>query len=158
VPIKAQKQPDGIISISTGYSIPWTKENIVNILKEVSLPTNSKLQCSIRMANGMKFTIESLQDLMNGTPFEELLHFGRTLTDRERKQWVEKQVGIGADIRRVVEYQRKVADSNLQQRPVTVDDVQTVIQRQIQTIQQQLQQQEEPTVNNNNKKGKHRTE
>lgn len=127
---KQQRVPDGIVSISSGYSIPWTRENIVKILKEISLPTTSKLQCSIKtVQDDMSFSIESLQDLMNGTPFEELLHFGRTPTDRERKSWLEKQGGTEADIRRLVEYQRKVADSSsgLQQRPVTVDDVQIMI-------------------------------
>ena len=74
--------------------------------------------------NGITISVETLQDLMNGTPFEEMLHFGRTPTNHERKQWIEKHRGSEADNRRLIEFSRKRDDRDLQERPVTATQVQ----------------------------------
>jgi hypothetical protein len=140
---KQKREAEYATNITSGYSIPWTAANIKKILKEYSPPFDSKLQVSIEVMGGIKFNIESLHDLMNGTPFEELSHFGRTPTEHERKLWIEKQGGTAADVRRFVEIARKRVEGNLQQRPVTAEDVQGMIRREIQEQEQQGKQQKE---------------
>jgi hypothetical protein len=128
---KQKREADYTENITPGYSIPWTKENIKKILKEVSLPVDGTLSCSVGPVNGITISVETLQDLMNGTPFEEMLHSGRTPTDHERKQWIEKHGGSEADNRRLIEFARKRDDRDLQERPVTATQVQDLIRREI---------------------------
>ena len=51
--------------------------------------------------------------------------------NHERKQWIEKHGGSEADNRRLIEFARKRADSDLQERPVTATQVQELIRREI---------------------------
>jgi hypothetical protein len=106
---KHKREADYAENITPGYSIPRTKDSIKKILKEVSLPVDGTLSCSVRPVNGITISVETLQELMNGTQFEELL-FGRNPTDHERKQCIEKHGGSEADNRRLIEFARKRAD------------------------------------------------
>ena len=127
---KQKRTADFAQNITTGYSIPWTTANIKKILKEHSLPVNSKLQCSVSTENNVRFHVESIQDLMNGTPFDELLHFGRTPTKFEREQWLSKLGGAPEDNRRIVELARRRTEGEMQQqRPITASEVQEMLDR-----------------------------
>ena len=128
--------------IESAYSIPWTRANLKKIIKETGLPpaamADIKVQYSVRAPNGMRLTVETLEDLMYGK-YDELLHFGRIPTEQERKQWLEKQGGSTADIRRMIEFARnraRTASGQPQEAPMTATNVQEIIRREIQDQQQ----------------------
>lgn len=109
---KQERKADSIESIETGYSIPWTKENIQKLIKEYPLPKGQKLQTSITAPNGMTFTVDTLQELMANvdTP-EKLLPNDMTLVDKALRARLDQLSGAP-------------------QRPVTATEVQDMIDKQ----------------------------
>jgi hypothetical protein len=79
---------------------------------------------------------------MIGTP-EELLHFGRTPTEHERKLWLEKEGGTAINKRKLIEIARKKAEHDIPKAPVTTSNMQDMIRRELQDHHQDQQQQQQ---------------
>ncbi|MGC1132791.1 MAG: hypothetical protein WA941_08210 [Nitrososphaeraceae archaeon] len=116
---KQERKAGPIDHIEIGYSLEWTKSNLQKLLKEYSLPKGHKLQTLITAPNGMTFTVNTLQDLMNNvdTP-EKLLPSDMSLVDKALRARLDQLSGAP-------------------QRPVTATEVQDMIDKQQQQKQPQ---------------------
>ena len=84
----------------------------------LSMPLDGNVQYGIKVANGISIHVDSLDDLMDGSP-EELLHFGHVPTEGERRLWIEQQGGTAADKRKLVDIARKKAEHDPAEAPIT---------------------------------------
>lgn len=127
---KEERKVDFVEGVETGYSIPWTKKNMLKIIKEIPLAKEGgKLSCGVSAANGMRFTVESIDALINSESFDELAHFGRIPNDAERSKWLNNG-GTLTDQQRMNEFVRNQAQRGVQERPVTASEVKKLIQQQ----------------------------
>jgi hypothetical protein len=107
---------DYVESIDTGYSIPFTKNNLEKIL---SIGLQSEGKIGLGLDTGViRISIATLEDFMNGD-FAELAHFGRIPTPEQRKKWIEQEGGAKSDLEVQQEIARKKADiiSGVQPKP-----------------------------------------
>jgi hypothetical protein len=118
-----------IVSISEGFSIPYSKEKVDEI-KNLGTSIDGKIQYGIQLDNGMKISVKTYRDFRDGD-FHELAHFGRIPNDLERKLWNETEGGSEADRRRYEEYKRtQIDERNIPQRIPTLPEVKALIQEQ----------------------------
>jgi hypothetical protein len=92
-----------ISSIETGYSISFTKKNLDNI-KNLGLQVDGKVQYMVETSKGIKTSVATYHDLAEGN-FEELVHFTKIPTAKQREAWLEGK-GQEKDIERLEQVQR----------------------------------------------------
>lgn len=100
---KQQRKIAEIISIEVGYSIPFTKKNVDKI-KDIGLEYNEKVNYLVEISNGSKISIATYHDLAEGD-FDELVHFGKIPTTKQREAWLEGK-GQEKDLERLEQVQR----------------------------------------------------
>jgi len=90
-------------NIDTGYSIPFTKKNLEKI-RDIGLKYNGKVQYMVETSKGIKMSVATYHDLAEGD-FEELVHFTKIPTTKQREAWLESS-GQEKDVERLEQVQR----------------------------------------------------
>lgn len=123
---KEERKLKEIIGMETGYSIPFTKDNLDKI-KNMGMALDGKITYLVETATHLKISIASYDDLRNGV-FEELLHFGKIPTQAQRQAWLEKEGGPQADIKRHDDFKRMVEEREVPPKIPTEREVRSMIE------------------------------
>jgi hypothetical protein len=94
-------------------------------IRDLGTAPDGKMQYMIQTTGGVKYRIETYEDLRNGN-FEELVHFGKIPNEVQRQRWLKEQ-GVAEDAEREKEIIRQKQESDVPQRPVTVEEVRKMI-------------------------------
>ena len=86
-----QKKFDGLTTMETGYSIPFTTENIDKIVKKYVTPQTHFI-IRDKGKNDRRISVDSLDEITLGTP-EHLLRFGHRASDYEQQILAEEKQG-----------------------------------------------------------------
>ena len=105
---KEDRKVDYVQSVETGYSIKATKANLLKI-SSIGLRKEPPVSCGIVAPNGIRFTIQSFEDMLDGMNDPESL--------------------LPADPRVLTDILRKKSEQGLQEAPVTASQVQQIIER-----------------------------
>jgi hypothetical protein len=110
--------------VDTGYSIPFTKENLDKI-RDLGLQHEGKTTYYVEAINGLKFSVATYEDLRNGD-FDELVHFNKIPTPLQRRIWQDSQ-GIVQDQKMVDELKNTRDLGPITPQPVTAEQVRKMI-------------------------------
>jgi hypothetical protein len=100
---KQQRRIAEVISVEAAYSIPFSSKNLDKI-REIGLEARGKVQYMVEIHNGFKISNASYHDLAEGN-FDELVHFGKIPTSKQREAWLEGK-GIEIDAERLEQVHR----------------------------------------------------
>jgi hypothetical protein len=115
-----------ILSVDTGYSIPFSPETLDKI-RDLGTPRDHKVQYYLDVGNGTSRPVDSYESLRN-EDFDVLFHFGRTPKPLELKIWKESN-GIVEDEEMKQDLRNYRAGGSLMpsKRNATIEDVQKMI-------------------------------
>jgi hypothetical protein len=99
-----------VVNIETGFSIPFTKDNLDKI-RDIGLPPQGKVQYIVETFNGIKTSVATHEDLRNEEDFDALVHFGKRPTPKQRQAWLEGK-GREKDLEKLQEIQRSRENRN----------------------------------------------
>ena len=103
---KEEREVDFIEGYETAYSIPYTKQNLLKLIKEIPL-SKEGVQCAIAVSNGIRVHVNSFDDLLNAKDYRELL---------PNQQKIEEVV-------------KARTLQNIPERPVTASEVQEMLKQ-----------------------------
>jgi hypothetical protein len=115
-----------ILSVETGYSIPFTPKNLDKI-RDLGLSIEGKTQYYLETPNGLTLWVATYNDLRNGQ-FDELAHFSRIPTPLQRKIWLDTQ-GIEQDEKELDKLKARITSGDVPPTPVTADQVRNMIKQ-----------------------------
>lgn len=126
---KMEREIDYIASTDTGYTIPWTKANLLKLIKEIPLrKENGGPGVGAKTAGGISFSVKRFENLLNAKSFEELT--GKGVNDEM--------------IARLIR-QRSDQLTGAIEKPITASDVERMLdeksKQQVQTQTQQTKEQ-----------------
>jgi hypothetical protein len=113
-----------ILHVDTGYSIPFTPENLDKI-RDLGLNKDGKTGYYLEAENGIILFVATYNDLRNGD-FDELAHFNKIPTPLQRKIWQDSQ-GIEQDQKMIDELKNTREIGKVPDKPVTAEDVRKMI-------------------------------
>jgi hypothetical protein len=113
-----------IMSVDTGYSIPFTPKNLDKI-RDLGTPVGGKIAYYLETPNGITTSVDNYDSLRN-CDFEALVHFGKTPTALQRRIWQDAQ-GIELDQKQLDDIKNRRESGDAPEVPVTVDQVRKII-------------------------------
>ena len=81
---KEERKFKDILSISDGYSIPYSPKKVDEI-RSIGIPLDGKQAYMVETANGIKISVKSYKSFRDGD-FDELAHFRQPYPFRTRKK------------------------------------------------------------------------
>jgi hypothetical protein len=136
-----------ILSIDTGYSIPFSKENLDKI-RDLGLNPEGKTTYSVEAPNGIRLSVAAYDDLRNGD-FDELVHFNKIPTPGQRKLWLESQ-GIEQDQKRIDQLKINKDVGEVPEQPITASDVKKIIKEVVEEAANPAADKRKKTINKEN--------
>jgi hypothetical protein len=117
---KTKREIDYIESHDTGYTTPWTKANLLKLIKEIPLRTKNKgPSVGVVTSGGIRFHIERFDNLLNAKSFDELM--GKDVNDEL--------------IAKVIR-QRNNQQTGVTEKPLTASDVEAMLEKERQSKEQ----------------------
>jgi hypothetical protein len=123
---KQEREVSEILSVDTGYSIPFTRKNMDKI-KSLGMQIEGKISYLVQLPNGILISVQSFEALRDGV-FEELVHWGRIPNAKERERWLDEK-GIEKDRELQQRILRQRTEGDIPQRNVTAEEVQDMINK-----------------------------
>lgn len=137
---KTERQVEGIDTVETGYSIPFSPEAVDEIIA-LGRPRDRDIQYYLVEANGIAYPVQTAHDFKFGK-FEELRHFQKIPTEYQRRKWIEEQ-GLEKDTEIVNEIHRKRMMGDVPERNITASEVEEMLKRERERMKEEYEKRQE---------------